>query len=201
MLRIGLTGNVAAGKSAVAGLFRDWGAVVIDADVLARQAVAPGTPGLAAVLARFPAADDGTGALDRGALRRHVLADPAEREALNAIVHPEVRRLRAAAEADALRADATVVVHDIPLLFEVLDPAEFDGIVLVDADVAERRRRLRADRGLSAVEADALIAAQWPAETKRARSTWIIENDGTRQQLAARARTVWRELQERARAV
>ncbi len=201
MLRIGLTGNVAAGKSAVTDLFRRWGAVVIDADALARQAVAPGTAGLAAVLARFPFAADGTGGLDRAALRRHVMADAAERAALNAIVHPEVQRLRAAAEADAVRADATVVVHDIPLLFEVLDPAEFDGVVLVDAPEAERRRRLTEDRGLDRAEADALLAAQWPAQTKRARSAWIIDNDGTREALEARAHSVWRELQERARAV
>lgn len=201
MLRIGLTGNVASGKSTVAGLFAAWGATVIDADALAREAVAPGSAGLAAVLARFPMARAPDGSLARAALRRHVMADENERAALNAIVHPEVNRLRQRRELEARNAGADIVIHDIPLLFEVLDPASFDAVVLVDAPAAERHARLMRDRGLSAADARALIAAQLPAAAKRPRSTFIIENDGTPEQLEARARKVWRELQERPRTV
>jgi dephospho-CoA kinase len=199
MLRVGLTGNVAAGKSTVAALFAEWGAVLIDADVLAREAVAPGTRALAAIAARFGASYVGAdGALDRAALRRHVMGDAAARAALNAIVHPEVRRLRTVREAEARRAGARVVVHDIPLLFEVLDPAAFDGVVFVDAPEAVRRDRLVRLRGLAREEADALIAAQLPPELKRARATWVIVNDRSMTELRERARAVWTELQARA---
>ena len=198
MFRVALTGNVASGKSTVLDLFREWGANVLDADVLARDAVAPGTPGLAAVLARF--GQDlrrGDGTLDRPALRRRVLADPADLEALNAIVHPIVARLSAEAEHRLAVEGARMVVHDIPLLFEVLDPAAYDVVVLVDAPLAARRARL-AERGLPRDEAEALIAAQLPAEVKRLRSHLIVENDSTREVLAGRARAAWSELQRRA---
>lgn len=200
MYRVGLTGNVASGKSTVAKLFSAWGAIVIDADQLARDVVAPGTAGYADVAARFPSVirDD---AIDRAALRRIVMQDSAERAALNAIVHPRVQALRAVREAEAARADAAIVVHDIPLLFEVLDPGDFDAVVLVDARPAERRRRLVEDRGLSPAEADALLAAQAPSEAKRGRSTYVLDNDGTLATLETRARGLWRELQERAATV
>ncbi len=200
MLRVGLTGNVAAGKSSVARLFEAWGAVLVDHDVLARLAVAPGTSALAAVLARFgrDLAQAG-GELDRAALRRRVMGDPAARADLEAIVHPEVLRASQAREEDARRGGSAIVVHDIPLLYEVLDPAGFGAVVLVDAPPALRRERLRRDRGLAPEDADALIAAQAPSAPKRGRATFVIDNDGTREALEARARTVWRELQARAR--
>jgi len=199
VLNVGLTGNVAAGKSTVAALFRGWGAWLVDADVLAREAVAPGSPALAAIASRFGAhlvQADGT--LDRAALRHRVMDVPAERAALNAIVHPEVARLRQHEMARAAGAGAHIVVHDVPLLFEVLDPAAFDAVVLVDAPVPVRRARLQRDRGLTAVEADALLGAQADAATKRARSTFVIDNDGDRHSLEARALDVWRLLQARA---
>lgn len=199
MLRVALTGNVAAGKSSVLELFQRWGAAVTDADQLSREAVAPGSAGLERVRARFGAGvfqADGT--LDRAALRRRVMADPKEREALNAIVHPEVMRLAAAREVELRKAGATLVVHDIPLLFEVLDPAAYDVVVLVDAPAALRRERLMKERGLSAADADALIAAQLPSDTKRARSHYVIDNAKGLPDLEAAARMVWRELQERA---
>lgn len=201
MFRVGLTGNVASGKSSVTALFRTWGAVVIDADELAREAVAAGTPALEAIGQRFGrdlVLPDGT--LDRAALRRRVMGDERERRALNAIVHPEVRRLRAAREREAERAGARMVVHDIPLLFEVLDPAAFDAVVLVDAPEAIRRDRLVRLRALPEAEAEALIAAQLPSATKRARSTYVIRNDGTLEALEARARAVWDELLTRVKA-
>src|SRR5260370_1240339 len=159
MLSVALTGNIAAGKSTVVDHFRRWGATIIDADALARQAQAPGGEVLAAIVRRFGAdvlAPDGT--LDRAALRGKVMGDQAALDALNQIVHPAVRRrrdelLRAATEGGDL-----LVVNDIPLLFEALDPAQFDVVVLVDASTALRRTRLRAMRGLSNDEADRMIA-------------------------------------------
>src|SRR5688572_28432569 len=118
-VHIGLTGNIASGKSTVAELFRRWGATVIDADRLARDAQRPGTPVFAAIVERFgPAVVRRDGELDRGVLRGRVLAEPAELAALNAIVHPEVRRRAAALIDDARRTGAAIVVSDIPLLFE-----------------------------------------------------------------------------------
>ncbi len=200
MLRVGLTGNVAAGKSSVAELFHRWGAVLVDHDVLARLAVAPGTSALAAVLARFgrDLALPG-GELDRAALRRRVMRDPKARADLEAIIHPEVLRQGQAREDEARRHGSSIVVHDIPLLYEVLDPGGFDVVVLVDAPPVLRRERLRHGRGLSPEDADALIAAQAPSEPKRARATFVIDNDATRDALETRAQLVWRELQARAR--
>jgi dephospho-CoA kinase len=196
---VGLTGNVAAGKSTVTALLRRWGAWVIDADELAREAVLPGSPALAAIAARFGRdllLPDGT--LDRAGLRHRVMGDAARRAVLNAIVHPEVARLREREVARARAAGARIVVHDIPLLFEVLDPAAFDAIVLVDAPTAVRRDRLMQERGLVAADADALIGAQADSAAKRARSTFVIDNDDDLTSLEARAADVWRMLQARA---
>jgi dephospho-CoA kinase len=195
MLSLALTGNIAAGKSTVARQLAALGATIIDADVLAREAVAPGTPGLAAVVQHFGrgvlAAD---GALNRAALRAIVFADPAARDALNAIVHPAVRRLRDEAIAAARHRGDPIVISDIPLLFEVGLEHAFDGVILVDAPEAEREARLIRDRGLPPADAQAMIAAQWPASRKRAGARWIIENDGSPDALTARVDALWREL-------
>jgi len=199
VLNVALTGNVAAGKSAVTDLLRRWGAWVIDADVLAREAVRPGTPALGAIAARFGAdllrAD---GSLDRAALRRRVMGDDARRAALNAMVHPAIAGLREREMARARAAGARIVVHDIPLLFEVLDPAAFDAVVLVDAPAAVRRERLMRERGLAAAEAEALLGAQQDTAAKRQQSTFVIDNAGDLATLEARALDVWRALQARA---
>jgi len=199
VFRVGLTGNVGAGKSTVLELFKGWGAAAIDADVLAREAVVPGTPALAAIVARF---GEGVlqrdGALDRAALRRRVMANAAEREALNDIVHPVVARLTTEREQAAEKAGARIVVHDVPLLFEALDPDTFDAVVLVDAPPALRKERLVTGRGLASAEADDLMAAQAPSTGKRAKSHFVIDNDGPREALRARAAAVWSELQARA---
>jgi dephospho-CoA kinase len=129
------------------------------------------------------------------------MSDPTEREALNDIVHPVVARLTAEREQEAERAGARIVVHDVPLLFEALDPDTFDALVLVDAPPPVRKDRLMKTRGLSAVEADDLIAAQAPAADKRARSHFVIDNDGPREVLERRAREVWSELLARAHIV
>jgi dephospho-CoA kinase len=196
MRRIGLTGNIASGKSAVAAAWRALGAEVIDADALARRAVEPGTQALARIAARFGPGVIGVDGLDRAALRAIVFADPAERAALEAIVHPEVARLRDAEEANATARGAHAVVHEIPLLFETGLAPLFDAIVLVDAPEPERLRRIVATRGVSGEEAKRMIAAQMPASAKRARADVIIENDGTLAELEARAADAWRQLVE-----
>jgi dephospho-CoA kinase len=200
MLRVGLTGNVASGKSTVARAWSRHGVPVVDADQLARQAVAPGTPGLKRVRQEFGDEVVTADGLDRNALRRVVFTDPAARERLEAIIHPEVARLRAREESRLEAAGADVVVHDIPLLFEVgLDP-EFDLIVLVDAPADLRAERLRRDRGLSPEEIQGLMAAQTPATAKRPRAHVVIDNVGGVEAVEAEALRVWREVIEPAAA-
>jgi dephospho-CoA kinase len=199
MLNVALTGNVAAGKSTVTELFRSWGATVIDADRLVREAQAPGSPVLVAIVTRFgPAVLRPDGTLDRSAVRAIVLADPAARAALEAIVHPAVQARRDVLLAEARERGDRIVVNDIPLLFEALDPREFDVVVLVDAPEPLRLDRLVRARGLPLIEARRMIAAQLPAEAKRAGSDYIIENDGDLEALEARAREVWTGLLARA---
>ncbi len=195
MVRVGLTGNIASGKSSVAEIWRRSGATIVDADALAREAVAPGSPGLRAVADAFGAAvvrADGT--LDRAAVRRIVFADPDARQRLEAIVHPEVARLREVAEAALERQGAGIVVHVIPLLYEVGAESGLDLVVLVDAPEEVRLERLVRDRGLPEAEARAMIAAQLPAAGKRARADLVIENDGTPAELAARAEEAWAQI-------
>jgi dephospho-CoA kinase len=199
MLNVALTGNIAAGKSAVAELFRRWGATVLDADAIVREVQAPGEPVMQRIAERFGAAvvrPDGS--LDRPTLRRIVMADARAREALERIVHPAVyaRRAELAAEAEA-RGDR-VVVSDIPLLFESGDAEAFDAVVLVDAPEPVRLRRLVEQRGLSEAEAREMIRAQLPASTKRARSHFVIDNDGDLIALERATSQVWRALVARA---
>ena len=195
MLIVGLTGNIAAGKSAVAARLAELGALIIDADILAREAVEPGRPALAAIAGRW--GNDvlrPDGSLDRAALRRIVFSDPAERAALDAIVHPAVDRLRVAAIETARRRGETLVICDIPLLFEAGLEHKVDIVVLVDAPVELRRARLINDRTLPPEEADAMIAAQLPSAEKRARADHIIDNDGTLEQLDERVAALWQSL-------
>ena len=195
MLNVALTGNIASGKSTVAELFRTWGATVIDADRLVRDAQAPGSPVLRAIAGRFGHdLIDPSGVLDLKALRQRVMADPAALADLNRLVHPEVLRRRSALEHEARNRGDRIVVSDIPLLFEAADPSAFDVIVLVDAPETLRRSRLLAQRGLSTRDADQMLAAQAPTGPKRERSTYVIDNDGDRAALEARARAVWTQL-------
>jgi dephospho-CoA kinase len=199
MLNVALTGNIAAGKSTVAELFRGWGAALIDADRLVRDAEAPGSPVLYLIGARFGADLIGpAGQLDRAALRRRVMGDPAARAELERIVHPDVSRRRTALLAEARARGARIVVSDIPLLFEVLDPSAFDAVVFVDAPEPVRRARLLAKRGLPEEDADRMLAAQMSSAEKRARSTYIIDNDADRATLERRAAEVWQALLARA---
>jgi dephospho-CoA kinase len=201
MLNVALTGNIAAGKSTVVELFRRWGATVIDADELVREVQAPGSPVLTAIARRFGSAvllPDGS--LDRAALRAKVMGDAAALAKLNALVHPAVQRRREALLDEAWKRGDAIVVNDIPLLFEALDPKQFDVVVLVDAPVPLRHARLRAMRGLSAHEADQMIAAQTPSAQKRKASDHVIDNEGDLEELARRARAVYDQLERRARA-
>ena len=199
MLNVALTGNIAAGKSTVAELFRGWGAVLIDADRLVRDAQAPGSPVLHRIAGRFGADLIGpAGELDRAALRRRVMGDPGARAELERLVHPEVSRRGAALLAEARAGGARIVVSDIPLLFEALDPAAFDVVVLVDAPEPVRRARLLAQRTLSEEDAEQMLAAQMPSADKRARSTYVIDNDADRATLERRAAEVWQALLARA---
>src|SRR3954468_15109700 len=199
MLSVALTGNIGAGKSTVAELFRRWGATIIDADQLVRELQAPGQPVLASIAGRFGAdllrAD---GSLDRAALRARVLTDAAALADLNSLVHPEVHRRRLELITQARARGDRVVVSDIPLLFESADPAEFDAVVLVDALTAIRRARLLANRTLHPSEADRLVDAQLPSETKRSRSDYVIDNDGDLMALERATAAVWEALIARA---
>jgi len=199
MLNVGLTGNIASGKSTVTELFRRWGATIIEADALVREAQAPGTPVLAAIASRFGSAmlrPDGT--LDRAALRQKVMNNPAALADLNAIVHPDVHRRRDELMRRAAARGDRIVVSDIPLLFEAVDPAAFDVVVLVDAPVEIRRQRLLANRDLSPSDAERMLAAQLPSNSKRTRSDYVIDNMGDLAALERAARKVWEALEARA---
>jgi dephospho-CoA kinase len=199
MLSVALTGNIGAGKSTVADLFRRWGATVIDSDQLVREAQVPGHPALAAIAARFGndvLQPDGT--LDRSRLRAIVLARPTELEALNRIMHPLVHLRRQELLSAARSRGDRIVVSDIPLLFEAGDPSEFDLVVLVDAPESVRRSRLLASRSLDEHQISRLMATQLPSATKRARSDYIVDNDGSFEALEHSAASVWRALLSRA---
>jgi dephospho-CoA kinase len=199
MLSVALTGNIGAGKSTVAELFRRWGATIIDADQLVRELQGPGQPVLAAIAARFGSdllmAD---GSLDRPALRARVLADAGALADLNRIVHPAVHRRRQELLEQAQARGDPIVVSDIPLLFETADPADFDAVVLVDAPSALRRARLLASRTLHPSEADRLMAAQLSSDPKRSRSDYVIDNEGDLLALERAASRVWEALAGRA---
>ncbi len=193
---IALTGGIAAGKSTVAARLAEHGAIVIDADQLAREAVAPGSPGLAAVVERFGAAvltDDG--ALDRAALGSIIFGDATERAALNAIVHPEVRRLYRAhvdriAEADP---DA-IVIYDVPLLVEARAADEFALVVVAHAPAEVRVDRLVDLRGLDRASALARVQAQASDAERLALADVVIDTSGTLESTIEQVDALWRRL-------
>jgi dephospho-CoA kinase len=192
MLLVGLTGNIGSGKSTVAQMLSERGATIIDADVLARRAVETGTAAYNKIVARWSPeilAPDGT--INRAALRRIVFADHEQLEELNQIVHPEVERLRARLVEQARKRGDRIVVCDIPLLFERQMADRFDRIILVDSHRTVRLERLVEERGLGEAEATEMIAAQMPAELKRARADFVIDNDGTLTQLERKVQDVW----------
>lgn len=195
MRLIGLTGNIASGKSAVADLLKDRGATIIDADLLAREAVMKGSPALEAIKYKWGEGIlDDEGNLDRAALRHKVFEDQTDLDALNEIVHPEVRRLRTKAVAAARARGDSVVVCVVPLLFERHLADDFDTIILVDAPRSIRLERIVRDRGLDEAEGMKMIAAQMPADLKRARADVVIENAGSREELEREVDRVWHEI-------
>jgi dephospho-CoA kinase len=197
-LIIALTGGIASGKSTVSRRLAEHGAIIVDADKLAREVVEPGTPGLQAIRERFGdevVSSDGT--LNRPALGAMVFSDPKALADLNAITHPAV--WRAAIErfeaAEAADPDA-VVVYDVPLLVEAAEgrPLLFDRVVVVEADRDERIRRLIADRGMSEADAVSRIGAQADDDSRRAIADVVLDNNGSTQQLVDRVDALWHGL-------
>ncbi|MEV5964335.1 dephospho-CoA kinase [Kribbella sp. NPDC051952] len=195
MLRVGLTGGIGSGKSAVSSRLAARGAVLIDSDVLAREVVAKGTDGLAEVVAEF---GDGVltaaGELDRPALGRIVFGDEPARRRLEAIVHPRVRARAAEIESQAA-ADA-IVVHDIPLLVETGQADHFDLLLVVDVPVEVQVERLTSQRGMSDEEAKRRIASQASREQRLAAADVVVDNSGTLADLDRRIDEVWTTLQQ-----
>lgn len=192
-MRVGLTGGVASGKSTVAAMLAELGAVVIDADAIAREVVAKGTPGLEAVVAAFgPELLTSDGELDRPAMGRLVFGDEEARRRLEGIVHPLVferyAELEASAPADAL------VVHDIPLLAESGRGEDFEAVVVVDVPRELQVERMLRDRGWTLEDAESRIAAQATREQRLAIATHVVENTGTLEDLRARVAEVHAEL-------
>ena len=182
MLLVALTGNIASGKSEVARMLAELGATVIDADVLAREVVEPGQPAFDAIVRHF-----GTDVL---------APDVTQREALNRIVHPEVRRRRDELVAEARARGDDVVIAVIPLLFETAMQSEFDRVILVDAPEEVRLERLLARSGISADEGRQMMAAQIDPRTKRPGAHFIIENDSTIDTLHANVERIWHHLKQ-----
>ena len=196
-VRVGLTGGIASGKSTVSAILAELGAVVIDADAIAREVVAQGTPGLEAVVAEFgPGLLTPAGDLDRPAMGALVFADADARKRLEAIIHPLVHRrsaeLEAAAEADA------VVVHDIPLLAEVGRAGSFDAVIVVDAPTEMQVERMVGDRGWTRDDAESRIAAQASREDRLSIATHVVDNTGSLDDLRRRVEDVYAELAARA---
>lgn len=199
MLTVGLTGGIGAGKSEVSRLLVSYGAVLVDADLIAREVVEAGTPGLAAIVETFgPGVLTPEGTLDRPRLGSIVFEDPEKRAALNGIVHPLVgarsQELQAAAAPDS------VVVHDVPLLTENGLAGLYDVVVVVDATPETQLDRLMTLRGMSETEARARMAAQAGREERLAIADHVIDNDGPLAELEPQVRKVWEELVRRATA-
>jgi dephospho-CoA kinase len=197
VLLVGLTGGIGSGKSTVARLLEKRGAVVFDADLLAREAVAPGTPGHAAVIERFGADVLAPGGeLDREALASIVFADPSARRDLEQIVHPEVRRLFAEGS-EAYRDTDRVVVFSAPLLVESGMHTAFEILVVVSATVATQIERLMRQRGMSEASIRARIDAQAPLEDKAAAADFIVDNEGSLDELESQVERLWNDLAAR----
>ena len=190
MIRAALTGGIATGKSYCLSRFAALGTPVIDADALAREAVAPGSSGLRAVVERF---GDGLllpdGTLNRPALGAIVFSDRTARAALEAIIHPEVRR-RIREWFAQLPHDTRLAIADIPLLFETGQEHDFDRVIVAACDPGEQVRRVMARDGLSAEDARKRLAAQWPIEEKAARADYVVRTDGTHEDTDAQIRTI-----------
>ena len=198
MLRVGLTGGIGSGKSAVSALLAEHGAVIIDSDVLAREVVAAGSSSLAEIVSAFgPEMITSSGQLDRDAMARRVFGDDEARKRLEAIVHPRIRAR--AADIESAAADDSVVVHDVPLLVETGQAGSFDVVLVVDASPEVQLRRLVSDRSMTEDQARARMAAQAGREQRLAAADLVLSNDGSMAQLRAAVDQVWEDLFSRVR--
>ncbi len=192
---IGLTGGIASGKSTVAAMLRELGAPVVDADLLARQVVAPGSPALAEIAARFGnGVLTAAGELDRKKLGDIVFGDPAARKALEAITHP---RIAAASQQEIARhaaAGAAVVIYEAALIVENRLHEAMAGLIVVSVPEDDQRSRLTSRDGIDRAAAEMRIRAQLPLADKRAVATWVIDNGGTLDETRAQVRRVWEEI-------
>lgn len=195
MRLIGLTGGIATGKSTVAAMLAARGAVVVDADAIAHEVLLPGAPAYEDVVRRFGGGvlDEG-GAVDRAALGAIVFADTELRDQLERITHPRINALLQERVVEALQSSAPLVVADIPLLFERGGEGAFEGTLLVYARPATQLLRLRERDGLDDVSAQRRLVAQLPIDEKRARATWVIDNEGSRESTAGEVHDWWREV-------
>jgi dephospho-CoA kinase len=198
VLRVGLTGGIGAGKSEVSKRLAAQGAVVIDADFIAREVVAPGTDGLAEIVSAFgPGILTPDGALDRVRLGDIVFADPDKLAVLNSIVHPRVgTRMR---ELEDSAGPGAVVVHDVPLIAENGLAGAYDLVVVVDVQPRVQLDRLVRQRGMSREQAEARLAAQASREERLAIATIVVDNSGSLAELDRQAGELWAELRRRAR--
>ena len=191
-MKVGLTGGIGSGKSTVSGLLASLGAVVVDADLLAREVVAPGSDGLAEVAEAFGAdlvREDGS--LDREALGARVFPDPAAVQQLNAVLHPRIGALTVERFAEAEASGAPVLVHDVPLLVESGLQRGYDEVVVVDVPPEVQLDRLVRLRGMSEDDARARIARQATREQRLAAATVVLTNAGTRDELEEQVRALW----------
>ena len=197
-LRVGLTGGIGSGKTEVSRRLASYGAVVIDADAVAREVVAPGTPGLAEVVQEFgPDVLLGDGSLDRDRLGQLVFADDSLRMKLNAVIHPRVAGRMA--ELERAAAGAPVIVHDVPLLAENHLAGSFDEVVVVDVPPRVQAERLWRERGMTPGQAEARIRAQATREERLAVATIVVDNSGSLAELDREAGDLWAELRRRAK--
>jgi dephospho-CoA kinase len=200
VLRVGLTGGIGAGKSEVSRRLAGYGAVVIDADAVAREVVEPGTPGLAAIREAFgPSVLLPDGSLDRPKLGEIVFADPGARQRLNEIVHPLVAARMRDLEEQAAAAGTPVVVHDVPLLAENGLASHYNVVVVVDVAPRVQLERLARERGLDRSQAQARIAAQASRADRLAVATYVVDNSGSLAELDRQAGELWSELRRRTR--
>jgi dephospho-CoA kinase len=190
---IGLTGGAGSGKSTVAEMFRELGAVVVDADEATHAVYAPGTPGFDAIVEGFGRDYAAHGQIDRARLGELVFNDEGARRKLNAIVHPRVRQWMADRTAEAVEAGAELVIHDVPLLFENGLEGLYNEVVLVYVPASLQLERL-ASRGVQRARGDAMMAAQMPIEEKRSRARHVIDNSGTREATRRQVEAIWREI-------
>ncbi|WNG58998.1 dephospho-CoA kinase [Archangium gephyra] len=190
----GLTGGIASGKSTVSRMLRELGAQVLDADVIAREVVEPGTPGLQAVAERFPGVLDADGRLDRAKLGMRVFGDAKERAALNALLHPLIGQQFLLSTQALAESGVERVIYDAPLLIENRLHEAMNGVVLVWVPREVQKARLMGRDGLDEAAAEARLAAQLPLDEKRQHATWLVDNSGDLGTTRARVEEVWRAM-------